>query len=178
MSRVGKNPIAIPDKVKIEINGSEVVVTGPKGKLDFRLASGITAELSDKQLILKRRSNAKRDKSLHGVSRSIVYNMVTGVTDGYQKELEIIGMGFKAQLKGKTLVLQLGRSHLIEYPIPEGIEVQLPKPTTIVVNGIDKAKVGQVAAEIRAFHPPEPYKGKGIRYKGEYVRRKVGKAVA
>ena len=178
MSRVGNNPVVIPDKVKVEVKGQLVSVEGPGGKLDFKLVPSITAEVTNKQVILKRRSESKRDKSLHGVSRTLIHYMVKGVTRGYEKELEIIGMGFKTQLKGKVLVLQLGRSHPIEYAIPEGITIQTPKPTSIIVKGIDKIKVGQVTSEIRAFYKPEPYKGKGIRHKGEYVRRKVGKAVA
>ncbi len=178
MSRIGKNPIDIPAKVKVEIKGSAVTVKGPGGELQRSIHPRIKAALKDNQIVVSRSSDSKPDKSLHGLTRNLIFNMVKGVTDGFGKELEIRGVGFRAQATGKDLTLQLGFSHPINYPIPEGITVQAPKPTQIIIKGIDKEKVGSTAAKIRSFYKPEPYKGKGIRYKDEYVRHKVGKAVA
>ncbi len=177
MSRIGKVPVQIPDKVKVANNNGLVNVEGPKGKLQFELPSGIKAEVADNTVIVTRSDDSKIQKSLHGVSRTVIFNMMAGVTEGYKKELEINGVGFRAQLQGKNLNLQLGFSHPVEYAIPDDVKVTVPKPTQIVIEGIDKARVGQVAAEIRIIRKPEPYKGKGIRYVGEYVRRKQGKAV-
>jgi len=178
MSRVGKVPIEIPKAVKIALQGNSINVEGPNGKLSLNIHHRIKAEAKDSQLIVKRPSDLKSDMALHGLMRNLIFNMVKGVTEGFQKELEIQGVGYKAQLKGKELVLNLGFSHQIEFPIPEGITIEAPKPTQLVVKGADKQLVGETAAKIRRFYPPEPYKGKGIRYKGEYVRRKAGKAVA
>lgn len=177
MSRVGKEPIQIPKDVKININESTISVEGPRGKLAYELRPDIKVEIKDGQVIVMRNSNEKEAMMLHGLTRSLINNMVIGVTSGYQKELEIVGVGFRAQISGKKLVLQLGLSHPVEFHIPEGIAIETPKPTQIIVKGIDKQKVGEITAEIRAVYPPEPYKGKGIRYVGEYVRKKVGKAV-
>ena len=178
MSRVGKRPILIPDQVKIEIHEETVQVEGPKGKLSHRLPHGISVDRSDGQLLVKRASEEKRVKGLHGLTRTLVDNMVKGVTQGFTKELEIQGVGFRAQVSAGKLEMYVGFTHPIIYPIPEGIAIEAPKPTQLVVKGIDKALVGEVAARIRSFAPPEPYKGKGIRYVGEVVRRKAGKAVA
>lgn len=176
MSRVGKRPIAIPSNVKVSLQDNTIHVEGPKGKLEFKVPEGISVEVGDDKVIVRRLKDEKKYRALHGTTRAIINNMVIGVTQGFQKELEIVGVGYRAQVRGKSLTLQLGFSHPIEYPIPEGITIETPSPTNIVVKGIDKQKVGQVAAEIRSFYPPEPYKGKGIRYKGEYVRKKAGKA--
>jgi large subunit ribosomal protein L6 len=178
MSRIGKNPIEIPKSVKASIETNKIVIEGPKGKLSMKIHHRLKAEIKDDKIIIVRQSDSKLDKSLHGLHRTLVANMIKGVTEGYQKELEIHGVGFRAQVQGKNLNLQLGFSHPINYEIPEDITVEMPKPTSIIVKGIDKAKVGEVAAEIRGFYKPEPYKGKGIRYKGEQVRRKAGKAIA
>jgi len=178
MSRVGKRPVDIPANVKVAIDGREIKVDGPKGKLSFNFHPRIDLVIENNKVVAKRKSDMKLDKSLHGLTRSLVNNMIKGVTEGYKKELEIIGVGFKAAVQGKQLVLNLGFTHPINYNIPEGIIIQAPKPTNIVVSGIDKRLVGQTAAEIRDFYRPEPYKGKGVRYVGEYVRRKVGKKVA
>lgn len=178
MSRIGKNPIDIPANVKVEIKGNAVTVKGPGGELQRNIHPRIKAVLKDNQIEVGRSSDSKSDKSLHGLTRNLIFNMVKGVTDGFSKELEIRGVGFRAQVSSKALNLQLGFSHPINYPIPEEITVEAPKPTQIIVKGIDKEKVGSVAAKIRSFYKPEPYKGKGIRYKDEYVRHKVGKAVA
>ena len=178
MSRVGKKVILIPKNVQIDISNNLLNVEGPKGKLQYHLPERIQVELKDSQLVVKRLSDSKTDTSLHGTSMSIIYNMIKGVTEGFVKELEIVGVGFRAQVQGKKLNVLLGFSHPVEYNIPDGIVIEAPKPNQIFVKGIDKVKVGEVAAEIRSFYEPEPYKGKGIRYAGEYVRRKAGKTVA
>lgn len=153
-------------------------IEGPKGKLFRNLSSRISLEIKDNQVVLSRASDTKSDKSLHGLYRALIFNMIKGVTEGYTKELEIIGVGFKAQVTGNKLNMQLGFSHPVNFAVPEGIKIETPKPTQIVIRGIDKEKVGEIASEIRAVYPPEPYKGKGIRYAGEYVKKKVGKAQA
>jgi len=178
MSRVGKKPIPIPDKVEVKIEGNIVTIEGTKGKLEQKIHHRIKVEIENNEIIVKRLSDLKLDKSLHGLTRSLINNMVIGVTEGYTKELEIHGVGLRAKIQGKRLNLQLGFSHPIDYQIPESITIETPKPTQIIVKGIDKQEVAEVAAEIRNFYKPEPYKGKGIRYKGEYVRRKAGKSVA
>jgi large subunit ribosomal protein L6 len=177
MSRVGKKPIPIPDKVKASLESNLISIEGPKGKLQHQVHHRIKVEIKDKEIIISRSSNLKLDRSLHGLIRSLINNMIIGVTAGYTKELEIHGVGFRAKVQSKKLNLQLGFSHPIDYQIPEGITIETPKPTEIIVKGIDKQKVGEVSAKIRDFYKPEPYKGKGIRYKGEKVRRKAGKAV-
>jgi len=178
MSRIGKKPLAIPKDVKIEVKDGCIYLEGPKGKVSRTLSDRISIEVKDSQLFVKRSSDTKTDKSLHGLYRALISNMIKGVTEGYVKELDIIGVGFKAQIQGATLNMQLGFSHPVNFPIPEGIKIETPKPTQIVIRGIDKEKVGEVAAQIRSVYPPEPYKGKGIRYAGEYVKKKVGKAQA
>jgi large subunit ribosomal protein L6 len=178
MSRIGKKPVVIPKDVKIEVKEGVVSVGGPKGHLTLHLPDRIAVEIKDNQLFLKRISDTKFDKSLHGLYRASIFNMIKGVTEAYVKELEIIGVGFRAQVQGNNLNMQLGFSHPVNFLIPEGIKIETPKQTQIIVRGIDKEKVGEVASEIRAIYPPEPYKGKGIRYSGEYVKKKVGKAQA
>jgi large subunit ribosomal protein L6 len=178
MSRIGKSPIPIPQGVEIKRAGSTVEVKGPKGALFHTIPEGVSIKIEDGVIHVKRKGDAKRERSLHGLSRTLIANMVTGVTAGFEKGLEIVGIGYRAALQGRNLQLSLGYSHPVIYPIPEGIEVEVEKQNKITVKGIDKQKVGQVAAEIRSFRKPEPYKGKGIRYVGEQVRRKAGKAKA
>ena len=178
MSRIGKRPIAVPKSVKVNITNNNITVEGPKGKLEWKIPLRITAEFKDSQVILKRPTDNKLDKTLHGTARSIIANIINGVDSGYSKQLEIVGVGYRAQVSGEKLNMQIGFSHPIEYKIPKGVKAETPKPTIIVISGIDKAKVGQAAAEIRAFYKPEPYKGKGVRFSDEHVKRKAGKAVA
>ncbi|MDD5254766.1 MAG: 50S ribosomal protein L6 [Candidatus Omnitrophica bacterium] len=178
MSRLGKKPIAVPKEVKVNIANGIVLVEGPKGKLDLKLPQRISIESKDDTLFVKRASDIKTDKSLHGLIRALLVNMIKGVTEGYTKELEIIGVGFRAQIQGNNLNMQLGFSHPVSVSIPAGIKIEAPKQTQIIIRGIDKEKVGKIASEIRAIYPPEPYKGKGIRYAGEHVKKKVGKAQA
>ncbi len=175
MSRVGKKPVPIPGEVSAKIEGSRITVTGPKGELSQMIHPSMTVELAGNELVVNRPSEAKFHKSLHGLTRSLIANMVTGVTSGYEKSLEIRGIGYKAVLAGKKLNLSLGLSHPVLLSLPDGIEVKLNGPNKIKVSGIDKQLVGLVAAKIRSFRPPEPYKGKGIRYEGEIVRKKAGK---
>lgn len=178
MSRIGKKPITIPNGVKVSLNEKTVIVEGPKGKLDYVLPGGITVKVETDSVKVGRQSDSKSQKALHGLVRSLINNMIKGTIEGYAKELEVVGVGYRGQVTGKTLELYLGFTHSVKYNIPEGITVETPKPNQIIVKGIDKTKVGQAAAEIRGFYPPEPYKGKGIKYTDEYIRRKVGKAVA
>lgn len=178
MSRIGKKPIDIPGNVKVAIEARTVRVEGPKGKLNLNTHPRVEVCLDNNKVIVKRQSDLKLDKSLHGLTRSLINNMIKGVTEGFKKDLEIVGVGFKAAVQGKQLILNLGFTHPINYDIPEGITVVTPKPINITISGFDKRLVGQVAAEIRDFYRPEPYKGKGVRYAGEHVRRKVGKKVA
>jgi large subunit ribosomal protein L6 len=175
MSRIGKQPIPIPDGVEVSIDADRVAVKGPKGELSERIPRDIEVVQEDGQLLVKRPTDRGEHRALHGLTRSLVANMVTGVTDGYVKTLEIQGVGYRAQKKGSDLELALGFSHAVPITAPEGIEFEVPQPTRIVVRGISKQLVGEVAANIRKRRPPEPYKGKGIRYEGEYVARKVGK---
>ena len=180
MSRVGKKPIQIVKGVKVNVNGDTVLVEGPKGKLSQQVHPAIKVEVKGEQVIVTPHESSESLKNvgaLHGLTRSLINNMILGVTNGYQKDLEIQGVGFRAQVSGKKLVLLVGFSHPVEFSIPEGIVIEAPKPTQLIIKGVDKRKVGQVAAEIRDIFPPEPYKGKGIRYVGEYVRKKAGKAV-
>jgi large subunit ribosomal protein L6 len=176
MSRIGKLPIPVPKGVTVSITGSTIVVKGPKGELSRTLPSVITIAQDGEALQLTRPSDEPAHKSLHGLSRTLVANMVEGVTKGYQKQLEITGVGYKAEVRPYGLQLALGFSHQIEYKAPKGIKLTAPQPTQIVIDGADKEVVGQVAAELRNLRPPEPYKGKGIKYAGEQIRRKAGKA--
>jgi len=178
MSRIGKKPVVIPKDVKVEAKDGLVLVEGPKGKLSRPMSYRISLEIKDNQVIVKRSGETKLDKSLHGLYRALIAGMIKGVTEGYKKEMEIIGVGFKAQVQSNSLNMQLGFSHPVNFPIPQGIKIETPKQTQIVISGIDKEKVGEVAAEIRAIYPPEPYKGKGIRFMGEYIKKKVGKSQA
>ncbi len=178
MSRVGKKPIQIPDKVKVKIESGKAFTEGPKGKLEWELPKGVDVKLEGSELSVALSRKDKIGNSLHGLVRSCLSNMVKGVNEGYSVNLEIHGVGYRAQAQGKSLKLQLGFSHPVEYTAPEGITVKTPKPNKITVEGIDKAKVGETAAKIRDYLKPEPYKGKGIRYEGEHVRKKAGKSVA
>ena len=178
MSRIGKKPVAMPSGLKANFAGSKLTIEGPKGALDLAIPPNFKIEIKDNKITVGRPSDIKQDKSTHGLLRSLINNMIIGATNGYTKELEITGVGFKAQVQGKALNLQLSYTHPINYDIPEGITVETPKPTIIIIRGIDKTKVGKVAAELRDYYRPEPYKGKGIKYAGEHVRRKAGKAVA
>ena len=175
MSRIGKLPIEIPGGVDIQIETGLVRVKGPKGELSQVVSRELSFEREDSKLLVKRPTDRKDHRALHGLTRTLVYNMVTGVTEGFEKRLEIQGVGYRAQLKGETLELALGYSHPVRVEAPEGIEFEVPIPTQIVVRGIDKQAVGEIAAQIRKMRPPEPYKGKGVRYAGEFVARKVGK---
>ncbi|MCK5148713.1 50S ribosomal protein L6 [bacterium] len=176
MSRVGKMPITIPADLTIEQRDGKVIVKGQKGVLEERIHPEMTVVIKDNEVRVERPSEDRFHRSLHGLTRSLIQNMIMGLSEGNVKKLEIIGVGYRAELKGKAVVFQLGFSHPIYLVPPEGIEIEIPTPTSVVVKGIDKQLVGQIAAKIRSFRPPEPYKGKGVRYVGEYVRRKAGKA--
>jgi large subunit ribosomal protein L6 len=177
MSRIGKQPVVIPPKVKVDIKGQKVSVEGPKGKLDFELPRRTSAKVEDSNVLVSRDGDDSEAKALHGLSRSILNNMVKGVSEGFVKKLEIQGVGFKAAVQGKSVNLSLGYSHPLNYPIPDQIKVTVEENTKLTIEGPDKQVVGQVASEIRSFYPPEPYKGKGVRYAGEQVKRKEGKTV-
>ncbi|NWK56106.1 50S ribosomal protein L6 [Verrucomicrobiaceae bacterium N1E253] len=178
MSRIGLKTITLPEKVSVKSdNEGNVVVEGPKGKLEWTMPSGISLEEVDGIVTVKRANEHRKMKALHGTSRSLISNMIQGVSAGFIKELEIQGVGFRAAVKGKELDLNLGKSHPILHPIPEGLTVTVDKNTAIKVEGVDKQLVGQFAAEVRRYYPPEPFKGKGVRYVGERVRRKAGKSV-
>jgi large subunit ribosomal protein L6 len=176
MSRIGRLPIPVPSGVDVTIDGRQVTVTGPKGTLSRALHPDMTISREDGTLVVTRPTEQKAHKQLHGLTRTLVNNMVVGVTDGYRKGLEITGVGYRAALSGKKLQLNLGYSHQIEIDPPEGITFEVENPTRLAVVGIDKELVGQIAAKVRSTRKPEPYKGKGVRYAGEYIRRKAGKA--
>ncbi len=176
MSRVGKNPIAIPKEVDVRIDGQTVTVKGPKGELSREILREMSIEQADGQLLVSRPSDQQRHRAMHGLTRTLVDNMVRGVSEGFSKTLEMQGVGYRAQMQGTDLQLSIGFSHPVNVPPPTGIEFNVEGTTRIVIKGINKEQVGQVAADIRKIRPPEPYKGKGIRYLGEYVRRKAGKA--
>ena len=181
MSRVGRKPISVPDGVKVTVEENLVTVEGPKGKLCRMSSPLIRVRIDDSQILVERDFDTKQHRSLHGLTRTLIANMVEGVTAGFHKALEIHGMGYRAEAKGKMIVLQIGLSHPVNFDLPEGIEAEAKREgqvTSIRVKGIDKELVGQVAARLRALYPPNPYKGKGIRYSGEMVRRKAGKAAA
>jgi large subunit ribosomal protein L6 len=175
VSRIGKQPIAVPDGVEVGVETELVTVKGPKGELRERIAREIDVRQEDGQILVARPTDRGEHRALHGLTRSLIANMVDGVTEGFEKRLEIQGVGYRAQLRGKAIELSVGYSHTVPIEAPEGIEFEVPQPTQIVVRGISKQEVGEVAARIRKVRPPEPYKGKGIRYQGEYVQRKVGK---
>lgn len=176
MSRIGKSPISIPAKVQITINGSHINIKGPKGELSRVLPQAITVEQEGETLLVKRRDESRSSRQLHGLSRSLVANMVEGVSQGFQRRLEIQGVGYRAQVQGRNLTLSVGYSHPVQIEPPEGIQLAVEANTNVIVSGFDKELVGNIAARIRDVRPPEPYKGKGIRYAGEVVRRKAGKA--
>lgn len=177
MSRIGKQPIAIPPKVKVEVKGQKVLVEGPKGKLNWELPRRTSLKVEGGKILVSRQGDDDKVKALHGLSRALVNNMVRGVSEGFTKKLEIQGVGFKAAVQGKSVNLILGYSHPIVYPIPDQITVKVDENTKITIEGPDRQVVGQVASEIRSFYPPEPYKGKGVRYSDEHVVRKEGKTV-
>jgi large subunit ribosomal protein L6 len=175
MSRIGKKPVAVPKGVTANVEGQKVTAKGPRGQLAVALADDIDVSMGDGGISVTPREETKEARSRWGMSRTLVQNILTGVTEGFEERLEINGVGYRAQAQGKVLNLALGYSHEVNYPVPEGIEVKTPKPTEIVISGIDKQRVGQVAAEIRRWRPPEPYKGKGVKYAGEFIFRKEGK---
>ena len=176
MSRVGLNPVQLPEGVEIDVSGQTVIVTGPKGTLERRFHERVAISVEDGVATVSRNDDSREARALHGLSRALLANMVVGVSEGYTRELEIVGVGYRAALRGTGLDMQLGFSHPVAVSPPEGITFDVPEPTKVVVSGIDKERVGQVAADIRKIRPPEPYKGKGIRYRDEKVRRKAGKA--
>ena len=178
MSRIGKKPIPIPAGVTVTVDGSTVRVKGPKGELSQTFRPEVRVRVDDGRVVVDRVADSKTHRAMHGLTRALIANMVEGTVSGYRKTLELVGVGYRAEKKGNVLVLNVGYSHPVEYPEPEGMTISTPNPTTVVIEGIDKQRVGQVAAEIRSVRPPEPYKGKGIRYQGEQVRRKAGKAGA
>ncbi len=178
MSRIGRKPIPAVKGVKIERAGELLKVKGPKGELSAKFPASLALEVNETEILVTRSSDVKSQRALHGTWRALINNLVKGVSDGFQRKLEIVGVGYKAELKGKRLQLSLGYSHPIIFAAPEGIKIEVPAPTAILVSGIDKQLVGQVASKIRSFRPPEPYKGKGVKYEGEFVRRKAGKAAA
>lgn len=180
MSRIGKKPVAIPGGVTVEVNGNNIVVKGPKGELSYAHLPEVTVTIEENQVVVTRKNDEKESRARHGLTRQLVQNMVTGVSDGFEKRLEIIGVGYKAQAKGKSVTLNLGHSHPIDFSAPEGVEINQDEQNKniLIITGIDKQKVGQTASVIRGFRPPEPYKGKGVRYVGEEVIIKPGKAAA
>ena len=175
MSRIGKQPIPVPSGVDVTIEPELVRVKGPKGELQQRISRDMKVEQDNGTVLVTRPTDRGEHRALHGLTRSLIFNMVHGVTEGYEKRLQIQGVGYRAALRGRDIELSVGYSHPVQIPAPEGIEFEVPQPTQIVVRGIDKQAVGEIAARIRKVRPPEPYKGKGIRYEGEYVARKVGK---
>ena len=180
MSRIGKNPVPVPKDVEVSLNGQDLKVKGKQGELSMHVFDGIAANLEDagdetKHITVKPKSQSKQDVAMWATTRTLIRNLVEGVSEGFSKNLEISGIGYRAQMQGTTLVLQLGYSHDVKYPVPDGIKIELDGQTKIKISGIDKQRVGQVAAEIKSFRPPEPYKGKGIKYEGEYILRKEGK---
>ena len=178
MSRIGRKSVSLIKGVKIETKDGTIKVAGPKGELSAKFPGNIGIEIKENELHVTRPSDDKKVRALHGTWRALIQNMVKGVSDGFHKKLEIVGVGYKAEVKGKKIQLALGYSHPILFEPPQGIKVEVPIPTNILISGIDKQLVGQVAAKLRSFRPPEPYKGKGVKYEGEYIRRKAGKAAA
>ncbi len=178
MSRIGKQPVQLPKGVKATLANGSLLIEGAKGKLNLNVPRGINFEISNDKLLVKRESEEKTVRSLHGTIRAIIAGMVKGVIDGYRKELDIVGTGYKAMMKGQTLVLTMGFSHLVEMPVSKDLKVTVPNPNRVIIEGADKQKVGQFAAVLHKIYPPEPYKGKGIRYVGEEVKKKLGKALA
>jgi large subunit ribosomal protein L6 len=175
MSRIGRAPVEVPDKVEVNISDETLRIKGPRGELNVHLGRGVAIKQEDGNIVVERQSDAPEHRAMHGLTRSLIQNAVTGVTEGFAKTLQIQGVGYRGSLQGRDITLQVGYSHPVIISPPEGIDFEMPNPTTIIVRGIDKQRVGQMAAEIRRVRPPEPYKGKGIRYSDEQVRRKVGK---
>ena len=175
MSRIGKGPVTVPQGVEVKVDQGMVTAKGQMGELSFALSDDVSVKLDDGQVTVAPANDSKRSQAMWGTTRARIQNLVTGVSDGFRRDLEIVGVGYRAAVQGNALSLQLGFSHDVSYPIPEGIKIQCDKPTSITISGADKQKVGQVAAEIRSYRPPEPYKGKGIAYAGEYILRKEGK---
>jgi large subunit ribosomal protein L6 len=175
MSRIGRKPIPIPDGVKVSIDGDVVRAEGPKGKLTQPLCTGMTAKMDGKIMTIERLDDSRTQRSLHGLTRSLVANMVQGVKDGYERKLEIVGIGYRAQMQGKNIQLALGYSHPVIFPLPDGVTAEIEKQVSLTLKGADKALLGETAAKLRALRKPDPYKGKGIKYAGEVIRRKVGK---
>jgi large subunit ribosomal protein L6 len=178
MSRVGKKPIVLPSGVKVSVSDTELEVQGPKGKLRTPVPAGISFSLEKGELVCQRSSDARQQRAFHGLARALANNAVRGVSEGFSRDLDIVGVGYRAQVEGKKVVLSLGFSHPVEFPIPEGIQVKVEKQTRLTISGIDRQQVGQVAAEIRKLRRPDPYKQKGIRYVGEVLKKKAGKAGA
>ena len=178
MSRIGKKPVTLSDKVKVNQSNGIVEVTGPKGSLKLGLVDGVELEISGEELNLKRKDDSRKYRALHGLYRSLIQNMVTGVDVGFSKKLELVGIGYRAEMKGKALVMMLGYSHPTVFVAPPEVTIEVPNPNTVVISGIDKQLVGLVASKIRSFRKPEPYKGKGIKYENEFIRRKAGKTAA
>ena len=176
MSRIGRKPVSIPQGVKVQIDGATVRAEGPKGKLMQPVPVGLTATLEGNQLVISRSGDDRKIRALHGLARALVANMVSGVKDGFERKLEIVGIGYRCQLQGKNLQLALGYSHPIIFPLPDGVQAEVERQVSITLKGADKALLGQTAAKLRSFRPPEPYAGKGVRYQGEKVREKAGKA--
>jgi large subunit ribosomal protein L6 len=175
MSRIGRKPVGLPQGVTVDVRDRTVTAKGPKGQLSLRLVDEVDASVEDGKVEVKPRGESKRARSMWGLQRTLINNLVVGVSDGFTKRLEISGVGYRAAVQGQNVQLQLGYSHDVVYRVPEGIQVQAERPTLLVVSGIDRQRVGQVAAEIRAYRPPEPYKGKGVKYEGEHILRKEGK---
>jgi large subunit ribosomal protein L6 len=175
MSRIGKKPVAIPSGVTVDLNGKDLTAKGPKGTLHMTFVDDVVATVENNVISVQPRNSGQKSRSMWGMQRTLADNIVTGVSKGFSRTLEINGVGYRAALRGRELQLQLGFSHEVLYPLPEGIEVQCPEPTKVVISGIDKQKVGHVAAEIREYRKPEPYKGKGVKYSDEYIYRKEGK---
>jgi len=178
MSRIGKQPVQLPKGVKASVSNNSLLIEGAKGKLTLNIPQGVSLELGSDKVLVKRASDEKGIRSLHGTIRAIIANMVKGVVDGYRKELDIVGTGYKAMMKGSNLILAMGFSHPVEIPVSKDLKVTVPNPNRVIVEGADRQKVGQFAAVLRKIYPPEPYKGKGVRYVGEEVKKKLGKALA
>lgn len=175
MSRIGRKPISIPQGVKVNLDGAVIRAEGPKGKLSQPMLAGLSAKIENNQLVISRSGEDRKDRALHGLARALVANMVTGVKDGFERKLEIVGIGYRAQLQGRAIQLALGYSHPVIFALPEGVTAEIDRQVSITLRGADKAVLGQTAAKLRALRKPDPYKGKGIRYQNEVVRRKVGK---
>ena len=178
MSRIGKRPVAVPPGVKVKLDGRKLLVEGPKGKTSWEHHRTVEVGVEDSQITVNRASNSKLARAMHGTARQLINNMVVGVSQGFERTLEIVGVGYNAKVEDKSLVLAIGFCHPVKMAIPEGLQIETPRPTIIVIRGIDKQMVGQFAAEVRRVRPPEPYKGKGIRYQGEEIRRKTAKSFA